>query len=354
MARPPLAIPQPVPHPGLRQRPGGAACARGAVITLLSGLLSGLLSAEEENQTAVREQAGAIMSVFYDLRLEPMGVQSGLPPPWPHAILDLDADQRTYEWSARTILLNAPGTPFNPGRAPLREEHEVATVELRQSLWTPFPWDAELEIDAALDRRTATSGGSTVQGATLLTADPCIQLLLPLWQERYAGVLIGGGVSLPSGDTQDWLAAHDVVGYLASARWSGVVPGVSWMAVSASALYHWANHCTQSIYPAVPAIDIHCAYQGYQLGASSTVRLSRRVAMGVALDYEHHRFLDIAVPGVGGGIDEQVWATRYGAFISLMLPEQWFWLLTVKRSQGLDGWIGHGVSLGAQVALAAW
>jgi len=309
---------------------------------------------EEDNQTAMREREGTISSVYYDLRLEPLGVQSGLPPSWSHAILDLDADQRVYQWSARTILLNAPGTPFNPDRSPLREEHDVLTAEIRQALWTPWPWDGELEIDAALDRRTATSGGSTVQGATLLAGDPCIQLLLPLWQERYAGVLIGGGVSLPSGDTQDWIAAHDVLGYLASVRWSGVVPGVSWMTFSTSALYHWADRCTQSIYPAAPAIDIRCSYQGYQLGAASTVRVSRRLAMGVALDYEHHRFLDITVPGLGSGIDEAVWATRYGAFISLMLPEQCFWMLTVKRSQGLDGWLGHGVALGAQVALASW
>jgi hypothetical protein len=314
----------------------------------------GVLAADEENQTELREQEGAISSVYYDLRLEPLGVQSGLPPRWPHAIVDLAADQRVYQWSPRTILLNAPGTPFNPDHAPLREEHDVLSAEIRQALWTPFPWDGELEIDAALDRRTATSGGSTVQGATLLAGDPTIELLLPLWQERYAGVLLGGGVSLPSGDTQDWIAAHDVVGYLVCARWSGVVPAASWMTFSTSAQYHWANHCTQSIYPADPAIDVHCSYQGYQLGAESTLRLSRRVALGVALDYEHHRFLDIAVPGAGAGIDEAVWATRYGAFLTLMLPEQWFWMLTVTRSQGLDGWIGHGVGLGAQLAVASW
>ena len=333
------------PSPLLQPWSAVVACAAASVLAL---------AADEENQTELREEEGEIMSVAYDLRLEPLGVQSGLPPRWPHAILDLDADQRTYEWSAQTVLLNAPGTTFNPQRSPLREEHDVLTAEVRQALWTPFPWDAELEIEAALDRRTATSGGATVQGATLLTADPCVELLLPLWQERYAGVLIGGGVSLPSGDTQDWLEAHDALGYLACARWSGVVPGVSWMTFSTSAKYHWADRCTQTIYPATPALEVHCGYQGWQLGAATTVRLSRRVAMGVALDYEHHRFTDIVVPGVGAGVDRDGVGDALAPPSLLMLPERWFWMLTVTRSQGLDGWIGHGVSLGAQVALAAW
>ncbi len=338
-----------------RRRLRPASCALTGVLSsvlVLAG--AGPALAEEGNQTEEREFAGEIRSVAYDLRLEPLGVQSGLPPRWPQAILSLDAEEDTYAWSARTILLNAPGTPFNPVRAPLHEEHDVLAVELRQSLWTPWPWDAELELDAALDRRTATSGGSTVQGATQFAADPSVQLLLPLWQERYAGVLVGGGVSLPSGATEDWLAAHDALGYLASARWSGVVPGVSWLSCSASGLYHWVEHCTQTIYTANPAIDVRCNYQGWRLGASATLRLSRLVAVGAALDYEHHRFFDISVPGVGGGIAETVWATRYGAFLTVMQPERWFWMVTLKRSQGLDGWVGHGLALGAQLALAIW
>jgi hypothetical protein len=307
-----------------------------------------------ENETVQREEAGDIPSVYYDLRLEPMGVQSGLPPAWPHALVDLDFSQQEYEWSPQTILLNAPGTPFNANQAPLREVHNVVTAEIRQSLWTPWPWDAELEIDASADDRKATSGGTTIQSDTVLVGDPRAQILFPVWQERYAGVLIGGGVSLPSGDKQDWFAAHDVLGYIASARWTGIVPGVSWLSFGVAGEYRWATNCTQTIYPANPTIDVSCDYQGYTIGGESTYRISRRLAMGVTVLYEHDQFTNIQVPGIAQSIDETVYAVRYGAFLSLMLPNQVFWLLSIKRSQGIDGWIGHDIAVGAQLAVVCW
>ena len=116
-------------------------------IPTLTITLWGYSAFASENQTVLREESGTIPSIYYDLRLTPMGVPSGLPPRWPHAMVTLMYDQDMKEWSADSVQLNAPGAPFNSNPQPLREQRQQMAVTLKQSLWTPFSWDGEFDLE---------------------------------------------------------------------------------------------------------------------------------------------------------------------------------------------------------------
>jgi hypothetical protein len=229
----------------------------------------------------------------------------------------------------------------------------VSSIWWRQSVWTPLPWDAELDVDdAVIDRESQVSGLSATQEAVIL-ADPRVQLLLPLYQDRYAGVLVGGGLSIPTGSSEDWFSTHRSIGGVFSLRLSSAIPGIPFLTCAASAEYRVVPHATQSIYTAVPVIAVTTGYHGSTASAAVAYRWSRWMASGVLMRGDAERFSAIQGPGIGTPVTEQVRVLVPGAFLRLMLPPCWFWSLEATRlAVGPESW--HRYALGGSLTLLPW
>lgn len=298
-------------------------------IALLAGLAVAACHAAD-NATVNREREGEIQSVYYDLRLPFGDIRSGLPPEWPHALVGLQLDQSTSTWAKESINTTPPGTALDPNRKALEESRTTMTALYQQSLWTPFPWDALFEMEASAANRSADNG--VVSQTDLLLADPRVQILFPVWQERYAGVLIGGGVSMPVGDNGDWFNSHDTWGGVLTARWSGLVPGVSWLTFAASGEYRKASGATQTIFLQEPnQEDADCDYHGYSLGGRLTARLSLNWAVSVSVASREDTWNSITYPSATAPIDEKVRRTGYGAHLTWTQPAKIFWSLGVRN-----------------------
>lgn len=306
-------------------------------IALVASLAVVTVQAVERNATVTREREGAIPSVYYDLRLPFGDVRSGLPPEWPNALLGIQLDQSTSTWAQESINTTPPGTPLDPNREPLEESRTTLTALYQQSLWTPFPWDALFELEASAAAREADNG--VVSESELLIADPRVQILFPVWQERYAGVLIGGGVSMPVGQSEDWFNAHDAWGGILSARWSGLVPGVSWLTFAASGEYRMASGATQTIFLQEPnQEEADCDYRGYSVGARLTARVALNWAVSVSVASREDRWDSITYPSGTAAIDEKVRRTGYGAHLTWTQPAKVFWSLGIRNDvPGDDG-----------------
>ncbi len=289
-----------------------------------------------ENSTVTREREGDIQSVYYDLRLPFGDVRSGLPPAWPHALLGIQFDHSTSTWAKESINTTPPGTALDPNRKPLEESRNTLTALYQQSLWTPFPWDALLEMEAGAAAREADNGSEAI--SDVLVADPRVQILFPVWQERYAGVLIGGGISLPSGETADWFNAHDTFGGILTARWSGLVPGVSWLTFAASGEYRIATGATQSLFLEKPNPEkADCDYHGYSIGARLTARLSLNWALSVSVASREDNWDSITYSSGTASIDEKVRRTGYGAHLTWTMPAKTFWSVGVRNDVPGEG-----------------
>lgn len=290
-----------------------------------------------ENATITREREGEIPSVYYDLRLPFGDVRSGLPPEWPHALVGLQLDQSTSTWAKESINTTPPGTALDPNREPLEESRTTLTGLYQQSLWTPFPWDALFELEMSASNRSADNGATSE--SELLLADPRAQLLFPVWQERYAGVLIGGGVSMPLGDDSDWFNSHDSWGGILTARWSGLVPWVSWLTFAFSGEYRQANGSTQTIFLQVPNQEqADCDYRGYTVGGRLTARVAHHWAVSVSVSSREDQWNSLTFPSGTAPIDEKVRRTGYGAHLTWTQPAKVFWSLGVRNDvPGDDG-----------------
>ena len=161
-------------------------------------------------------------------------------------------------------------------------------------------------------------------------------------------------MSLPSGERSDWFDAHDVVGIVLTARWTASVPAIPWLTFGASGEYRFANRCTQTLYPESPTQEVTCDYRGYTVGGELTYRWCRTVSTGLTLVTRDDQFTQIQLPGFGTTIDESVRTTHAGAFLTIMVPKQAFWTITVKQVDGISSWSGRNVAIGGSVSILPW
>jgi hypothetical protein len=319
-----------------------------AVVAVLSHACAPLSG--EENQTLVREEQGEIASAFYDVRLDDVGASAGCPPPWPEAILSLGIERETWAWAASSVLLNAPGTPAHGSGASLVEVRVVTSMRFVQSLWTPLPWDAAWELDTSAIERHLEGPSASGDARTILVSDPRLQLLLPLVQDRYAGILLSGGVSVPSGSDNDWFTTHRSVGAVVSLRASWVVPGIPLLSAAAGVEIRAVPHARQSLYTATPATMVTTDYDGVSGSGVVAYRWSRCWAAGALLRGDGERFSTIRGPGIGAPVTEELHAYVPGAFVRMMMPARWFWHIDATRlAVGPPSWgrcaLGGGVSV---------
>ena len=319
-------------------------------VTLI--LLTSLSSFAVENATVVRERDGAIKSVYYDLRLPYGDVRAGLPPQWPHALATVGIDYSTVTWADQSINTTPPGTPVDPNRTGLEEKRVTASALYQQSLWTPFPWDALIEFEAQGTSRSADNGANA--STEMLVGDPRAQLLFPLWQERYAGVLFGGGVSAPLGEQDDWLNAHDSFGGIVSLRWSGLIPAVSWLSFSVSSEYRFVPSATQRIYLQQPSAEsVDCDYRGYTVGGRITARVLQRLAVSLSASGREDRWGDILLSGATTTIDERIRRIGYGAHLTFTYSTSAYWTLTTRYDVP-DDQADPSFAAGINVAFTIW
>lgn len=182
------------------------------------------------NETWQNEAAGNIRSPFWDLRLSDADAEPGLPIPAGHALVTATARTRTIYWPNGGLIAQPPSVPVRPGLAVATEDRREYELRYRQGLATPWVWDAEVELRVPAAQRT-TRVNSSVAGDYDLDAvgDASVLFKVPMWQERYAGVLAGIGATLPTGNTKDWVSASGGYGLLGNLAWSGLVPGVDYL-----------------------------------------------------------------------------------------------------------------------------
>lgn len=252
-------------------------------------------SSIDKNATAAREYRGEIPTAFWDLRLGVDVIRSGLPLPWPHAAVAVSAATKRYYWSESSLLVNPPGSTYTPFRSKAPEDRLEYEVRINQSIWTPFPWDAQLELSAtACDRSVEVqrAGVTTTYNDNFLVDDPRALLLLPVWQGRYVGVLVGGGVQAGLGDEKDWIHAHDGTGWVATGRWSGVLPIIPCSSFSISANYVRVPNASNNIYTAPGNVTVDRIYDAWEGGANAWWRPWTHVALGAMCSIERHRYKD--------------------------------------------------------------
>jgi len=307
-----------------------------------------------ENQTVRREYLGDDTSIYWDLRLEPDGIRSGMMTAWPHAIGSVRVEQTTYEWAKDTILVNAPGAPLLPTAKPLTEDRIETTVTLRQALWTPFRWDAVLEVEGGALQRDATYGDTKVESNQQYLMDTRVAMLFPVYQERYAGLLLGGGVTLPTGDQEDWIKSHGTTGGLISARWSSQLPLIPWTTVGLMAEYQFAAGSENIVYPNDKKQHATSDYSLMNLGGRLGFRIFRDLSLGATARYERARYDNIQIPGLATTVNEEVYRYRAAGYLTWQALPQTFITGTASYSQGestTDQESGFTFGIGLEAAL---
>jgi hypothetical protein len=280
------------------------------------------------NITAQREYAGGTSS-YYDLRLGDAGVVGGLPMPWSHALVGVGLRQREVFRDANSVVVQPPGQPYAPGAQDAVETRLEYSATYRQGLWTPWAWDAELDIELGLtDMESDVSsvvGGTYTE--TAMFSDPRILLRIPLWQERYAGVMLGVGASVGLGDSEDWLTAHDGFGAILSLGWSGPVTVLDMVSARAQVTFTSVPGATQRLY--TTGENVEGSYVGVQAGAGLDWRLNRRLSLGGTIAYEQHTWDNLEVGSVDVG-NEEIVTSSIGGYGRVQWPDRWFTTLSLS------------------------
>jgi hypothetical protein len=255
-------------------------------------------------------------------------------------------------WPKDSIQANPPGSILDPTRTSMEEDRQNLGFRLQQSIWSPFPWDGLFELEGTAVHRTATN--KQVSTDDYIFGDPRAQILLPIWQERYAGILVGGGVSIPTGKTSDWLTTHDHLGCIITGRWSGIVPCISWLTFGLSGEYRFNGAANQELYLQRPnQEDVSCSYDGYTFGGRLTYRLGKHVGLAVSAANTHDRWSQIDVQSMNRTIDESVSATTYAAHLTVSMDTT-FLTLSILETAVNNGWSKDGLGIGLQLTSAVW
>lgn len=301
------------------------------IVPSLLVALAAVASASEEplriNTTGWREQeqAGDIRTVYYDLRTSPpYGAEPGMTSEWPHATLRLGISQEHYVWDSDSLLAAPPGAPIAAQRKPLEEDRTAYTAVYRQSLWTPSVWDAQIEIRAGYTQRNDPSG----EAAGMRDTDAL--LLIPLAVDRYTSLVLGAGVSLPTGDEGDWFTSHGKVGYIASLRATGLV--ADWTTAALSVEGRMVPNAEQTVYTApVPTVAATCDYSGLAIAGSLGYRISSRFAAGISQRWEGHWYNTVTVPTQFEQPSERVVTAPTSVYLSFIAPARTTWSLAVAK-----------------------
>ena len=323
-----------------------------ALVTSAAAATSDDAEPSHNNTTAWREQEQGgwnIRTVYYDLRTSvPYGAEPGMVMPSSSATIHVGMEQERYVWNKDSILSSPPGGPVLSNRTPLIEDRRAYTAVWRQGLWTPWTWDAQLEVHAGFTQRsTPESGQAGIRDTDVL-------LLAPLYTERYASVLVGLGMSLPTGTKGDWMNAHGKTGYLATLRTSALI--ADWTTLSVSIDGGFVSGAKESVYTAPTPVDATCDYRKLAVAATLGRRLSTHWAFGVSQRYEEHWFNTITVPGQYEVPSERTVSAPTSLYVTLMAPARTTWALSVARDYVSNRGMGvdHPIMLGLSVEAVTW
>lgn len=276
------------------------------------------------NTTLIREMAGDIPTIYYDARTQPVGAGSpALPLPWPRASFRLAYEQQQYIWDRDSVLTAPPGVPISSNRTELEEKRTALSLAYRQSLITPWTWDAQLELSTGVVDRTDPQSDSDLRDLDAV-------LLFPLVDGRYAGISLGLGASVPiGGDGTDWMRSHQVVGGIASLR--AVTQVYDWTTLLVSAEGRLAPGAEQVVWTSPDGREAKADYQGVELSATLSMKVHPLGRVALVQAYEGHWWKSEQVPGQFGTPDERVVTAPTRVVTVLNFPKRTFWSLSVSH-----------------------
>lgn len=277
------------------------------------------------DETLRREQAGDIPSIYWDARTQAAGMPaSGSHMPWPVASIRLGVSQECETWSKDSVLSAPPGVPINNRREALSVRNNVESLTYRQSLWTPWTWDAQIEVNMAAVQRTKPGSGNDMRDAEVLLA-------IPLYSDRYDGVSLGVGPTIPMGGSgADWTRSHQVTGAMAVLRGTSLV--WHWVIISAEAQGRYAAGAKQQLWSAPGTPDVTADYYGMSAHLGATVKLTREWKVGIAQRWQTDWWRHEEVPGQFESADERILTAPTTVSLSFDLPKYGqHWSLAVSR-----------------------